>query len=74
MIELDVPERVKGDTVELAPLLREVDEYCRTGDLLTLSPSDDIRAFWVWMLSEFVRQLSGEAPMSWHEFELPPGL
>jgi hypothetical protein len=73
-IDLDVPERVKGDTVDVAPLLREVDQYCRDGSLLTLQPSDEVRAFWAWMLIELVRQLSGAPPVSWHDFELPPGL
>jgi hypothetical protein len=67
-----VPERIKQDTVDLAPILMEVDEYCRTGDLLTLSPPHDVRAFWIWFLSEFVRQLSGESPLAWRDFPSPP--
>ena len=71
-LDLDVPERVKGDvTTDVGPLLREVDEYCRNGSLLTLQPSDEVRAFWAWMLIELVRQLSGAKPRSWHDFEMP---
>ncbi len=66
-----VPDQIKQDTVDLAPVLLEVDEYCRNGDLLTLSPPEDVRAFWVWFLSEFVRQLSGEPPLAWRDFSLP---
>jgi hypothetical protein len=66
-----VPERIKQDTVDLAPILMEVDQYCRNGDLLTLSPPDDVRAFWIWFLSEFVRQLSGEQPLAWRDFSTP---
>jgi hypothetical protein len=69
---VSVPERIKQDTVDLAPILMEVDEYCRNGDLLTLSPPDDVRAFWIWFLSEFVRQLSGEQPLAWRDFPSPP--
>src|SRR5258707_9924937 len=29
--EVTVPPRVKGDTLDLAPLLLEADEYCRNG-------------------------------------------
>jgi hypothetical protein len=68
---VSVPERIKQDTVDLAPILMEVDEYCRNGDLLTLSPPDDVRAFWIWFLSEFVRQLSGEQPLAWSDFPSP---
>ncbi len=67
-----VPPRIKDDTVDLAPVLIEVDEYCRNGDLLTLSPSEDVRAFWIWFLSEFVRQLSGAPPLAWRDFSTPP--
>ena len=65
---LTVPERIKQDTIDLGPVLAEVDAYCRNGDLLTLSPSDDVRAFWIWFLSEFVRQVSGEPPLAWSDF------
>jgi hypothetical protein len=66
--EVAVPTRIKEDTVDLAPILLVVDEYCRNGDLLTLSPTEDVRAFWIWFLLEFVRQLSGEAPLPWPAF------
>jgi hypothetical protein len=67
-LELTVPPRIKGDTLDLAPLLQEADDYCRTGGLLTLAPSDETRTFWTWFLSEFVRQADGQAPRSWHDF------
>ena len=65
---LFVPERLKEDTVDMAPLLLEVDEYCRSGDLLTPPPTDEMRAFWLWFLAEMVRQLAGEQPVSWRDF------
>lgn len=71
-LELQVPEQIKRDTTDVGPLLIEVDEYCRRGDLLTLTPPDDVRAFWIWFLLEFVRQTDGEAPVSWREFAAPP--
>ena len=67
-LELQVPRRLKQDTLDIAPLLVEVDTYCRGGDLLTLAPSEEIRAFWIWFLLEFVRQADGERPLSWREF------
>lgn len=68
--DVTVPERIKQDTVDLGPVLAEVDAYCRNGDLLTLSPPDDVRAFWIWFLGEFVRQVSGEPPLAWRDFSL----
>jgi hypothetical protein len=65
---LYVPERLKGETVDMAPLLLEVDEYCRSGDLLTPPPTDEMRAFWLWFLAEIVRQLAGEQPVAWRDF------
>ena len=70
-LTVDVPVRLKQDTIDLGTLLVEVDRYCRDGDLLTLQPTPEIRKFWIWFLGEFVHQLSGEAPVSWREFELP---
>jgi hypothetical protein len=67
-LELTVPLRVKGDTLDLAPLLLEADEYCRTGGLLTLAPTEEMVSFWTWFLSEFVRQADGQSPRSWRDF------
>jgi hypothetical protein len=67
-LELTVPPRVKGDSLDLAPLLLEADEYCRNGGLLTLAPTAEMVAFWTWFLSEFVRQADGRPPRSWRDF------
>jgi hypothetical protein len=69
--DVTVPELLKQDTLELRPVLAEVEAYCRNGDMLTLSPSTEIRTFWMWFLSEFVRQLSGEEPTAWRDFRPP---
>ena len=66
-----VPDRIKDDTLAVVPLLVEVDVYCRSGELLTLPPDDEIRAFWFWFLAEIVRQLANEPPRSWRDFSLP---
>ena len=63
-----VPRRIKRDMLDVAPLLVEVDTYCRSGDLLTLTPPEEVRAFWIWFLLEFVRQADGEPPLSWLAF------
>jgi hypothetical protein len=69
--DVTVPDQIRDDTLNLAPVLLEVDAYCRDGEMLTLSPSDEVRSFWVWFLTEIVRQVNGELPTSWHDFELP---
>jgi len=66
-LELMVPPRIKGDTLDLTHLLLEADEYCRSGGLLTLSPTEEMRAFWTWFLREFVRQTDGEEPRPWRD-------
>jgi hypothetical protein len=71
---LYVPDQIKDDTVDMAPLLLEVDTYCRSGDLLTPPPSDEIRGFWFWFLREIVRQVVDEQPISWRDFESPEDL
>ena len=69
-LELTIPLSMRDDTLEVAPLLNEADAYCRNGDLLTLAPSDEVRAFWVWFLSEFIRQADGLPPQPWRDFTL----
>jgi hypothetical protein len=46
-------------------VLDAVDEYCRTGDLLTLERSDDDRRLFDWTAEELVRQYNGEEPRPW---------
>jgi hypothetical protein len=49
------------------PVLLEVDEFCRSGQMLTLVPPDDLREFWAWYLLEFVRQIEGQPPIAWRD-------
>ena len=67
-LELQVPVTFKQETIDAVPLLLEVEEYCRTGQLLSLVTPDDLRIFWEWYLIEFVRQIDGEAPLPWREY------
>ena len=66
--ELELPERIASDTAETVNVLLEVDQYCGSGELLTLAPPPDIKLFWMWFLGELVRQVSGMQPTSWPEF------
>jgi hypothetical protein len=67
-LELSFPERIGADTAETVNVLLEVDEYCRTGDLLTTVPDEAIKLFWIWFLGEFVRQINGVRPTPWPAF------
>jgi hypothetical protein len=66
--ELLVPEAFARGAPEFAVLLDEIDEYCRTGDLLTLAMTDELRDFRDWYLGELTRQIDGLPPMAWRQF------
>jgi len=70
-VEVFVPSDFRDHIIEAVPVLLEVEEFCRTGQMLTLVPPDDLRAFWVWYLAEFVRQIDGEPPQPWPATDAP---
>jgi hypothetical protein len=61
------PDAAKG-AGDLDDLLDEADQFCKTGDLLTLTTPPDVLAFRRWFLREFVRQAAGEAPLPWSDW------
>jgi anti-anti-sigma factor len=66
---IDLRFEVPADAVEvvqgMGPLLDEVDEFCRNGELLTLVTPPESAAYRRWFYSEFAAQLRGEAPTPW---------
>ncbi len=70
-IDLDyvVPRDAARAVTELGALLDEADEFCRAGDLLTLTTPPEAVAFRRWFLDEFVRQADGEAPTPWADWK-----
>ena len=64
-VEVSVPFDFMQHILESVPVLLEVDQYCRTGALLTLATPDDLRDYWTWYLGEFVRQIEGSTPTPW---------
>ena len=64
-VDVTVPVAFKQHILDAAPVLIQVDEYCRKGALLTLATPDDLRGYWLWYLAEFVRQIDGNPPMPW---------
>jgi ketosteroid isomerase-like protein len=64
-LHYDVPPTVAAAARQLGDLLDEADEFCRSGDLLTLATLPEGRAFRHWYLEEFQRQIDGLPPRSW---------
>ncbi len=65
-----VPAEVKQAAIDLGTLLDEADEFCRQGEqLLTLATPPRALAFRRWFLEEFVRQVDGEPPLAWPQYE-----
>jgi hypothetical protein len=63
----EAPVEARAAVVEIAGLLEECDEFCRSGEhLLTLATPPDIAEFRRWYLTEVLRQLDGHDPIPWH--------
>jgi hypothetical protein len=67
-IEVYVPDDFRDHINRAIPVLLEVEQYCREGQMLTLMTPPDLRRFWTWYLGEFVRQIDGLAPTPWREW------
>lgn len=69
-----VPTTVVDACLVLNRMLDEADDFCRSGDLLTLATPDDLVRFRRWYLGEFVRQVNGGAPVPWPHYgdDWPP--
>jgi hypothetical protein len=67
-LEYRLPRDAIQAVADLGDLLDEADEFCRTGDLLTLATPAEALAFRRWFLGEFARQAAGEAPRSWSDW------
>lgn len=55
--------------IEIIPpameMMREVDDYCRNGDLLTLARPEDVVALQDWSTFEILAQFQGAEPTPW---------
>ncbi len=61
----EVPAEAAEGVVRLMALLDEADEFCRAGDLMTLTTPPEALVYRRWFLDEFVRQIEGEPPRTW---------
>jgi hypothetical protein len=64
-LHYQVPPTVAAAARQLGELLDEADEFCRSGDLLTLATQPEGVAFRHWYLAEFQRQVDGLPPRPW---------
>jgi hypothetical protein len=65
-IELPSDEVVAEITERLTDLLDAADEFCRTGDLLTLASSPEVVAWRHWWRDQVLSQIrEGADPMAW---------
>ena len=60
-----VPAEARDAALRLRQLLAAADEYCRDGELLTVSPPPEAVRFRDWYLQEFIGQIDGEPPTPW---------
>lgn len=63
-----LPVGVRDACVALDRMLDEADEFCRSGDLLTLATPWPLVLFRRWYLSQFVHQIDGAPPEPWPDF------
>ena len=64
-LRLQVPRGARDAALELAETLAQADEYCRSGDLLSLVPPPDVLRFRNWYIEQFVGQIDGRPPVPW---------
>jgi len=63
--EARIPRASGAQLRELVELFAEADEFCTSGDLITLAMAPECRAFQEWFVDEIARQLDGGAPTPW---------
>lgn len=64
-VEMSLPSEAAAAARELWRLVSAADEYCRRGDLMTLSLDDELRGYLQWYLDEVIRQVEGAEPRPW---------
>jgi hypothetical protein len=65
--ELMLPALAGEASLGLWSLIERAEEYCLSGQMLTLVPKDDVRRFVRWYLFEVTNQIAGESPSRWPE-------
>jgi hypothetical protein len=63
--ELMLPTMAREASLNLWSLIQRAEQYCSSGQMLTLVPDDDVRNFVRWYLFEVSNQIDGMAPRRW---------
>jgi len=66
-LSYEVPPEAAAAARRLGTLLDEADEFCRSGELLTLATLPESVTFRRWFLDEFVLQVNGRPPRPWSD-------
>jgi len=65
-VMFEVPPDTGEAVTQLAELLDEADDYCRSGQhLVTTATPPDLVAYRRWLVTEFRNQIAGDAPQPW---------
>ena len=67
-VEYQVPPEARQSAEELAALYEEADDFCRSGDMLTLATPAETVQLRRWFFGEFIRQIDGEPPIPWDDY------
>lgn len=70
-LRYELPAIVAEDCRRLGAMLDELDEFCRTGDLLTLVTPPDALAYRQWFLQQCIDQAEGRGPTLWSDALIP---
>jgi hypothetical protein len=70
-LELQIPQEAGAAASELWDLIERAEAYCRSGQLLTLAPTEEVRTFTQWYLGELTRQIDGQRGLSWPQATRP---
>lgn len=64
-VEMELLPEAAPAARELWDQIQQAEDYCRQGDLLTLTPDDELRRYMHWYLHEIADQAEGAAPRPW---------
>ena len=65
-VTYQVPPETGDAVTQLAELLDEADDYCRSGEhLVTTATPPELVAYRQWLVDEFTNQIAGRAPRPW---------
>lgn len=71
-IELELPSEAAAAARQLWSHLERAEDYCRRGEMLSLTMEDEVRRFVRWYLEEVAAQIEGSSAQPWAGDSEPP--